>query len=129
MGKVEAYLDATFEYFEQNRQIFSIFFLERNTLARSLTDEMLNYLLEYENNFIGLLRDALAAGISAGVFKSLDPVCVAELFRGLIHAAILNTMRSPEVHNLADMAGNIREVFFRGVLLNENKRLSPRLDL
>lgn len=113
--KVEAYIDAAFEFFEKNRQIFSILELERNNLARSLNDGMLSRCCEQQTALLQYLAQFFQEGIKKGGFKKFDSLKLAQALFGLIHVAYLNAIREPETSDLKKDARFIKQIFFEGV--------------
>jgi AcrR family transcriptional regulator len=113
--KVETYIDAAFEFFENHRQIFSILELERNNLVRSLNDGMLSKCCEQQTALLQYLAQLFQEGIKKGHFKKLDSLKLAQALVGLIHIAYLHAIREPEISNLEKDARFIKQVFFEGV--------------
>lgn len=116
--KLEAYIDASFEFFEQHRQLFSILQTERNKLAQSLNDDMFHRFCEEEKNLTGYLAQFLKEGISAGEFKPIDAQKLAQVLFGMIHVAIIHDVREPDEYNLQSEAEFIKQIFFEGIAQN-----------
>lgn len=115
--KLEAYIDATFTFFEQNRQIFSILELERNSLARSLNDEMFNKLCTEEAQLHDYLAKLLTDGIKKGVFKKFNVQKLAQSLFGLIHTTFTHAIREPESYDFKTDTKLIKQIFFEGIAL------------
>lgn len=113
--KIAAYIDAAFEFFERHRQLFSIFELERSSLARSLNDDMFNTFCEKEAGLLQFLEQLFYEGIKNGNFKKLDSLKLAQTLFGLIHFITIQAIREPEKHNLKRDATFIKHLFFDGV--------------
>lgn len=113
--KIERFIDANLEFFEKNRQIFSILEVERNLLARSLSDEMFNQLCQLESEFLHYLAKLFSAGIRAGQFKKMNTTKMAQALFGLIHITMIHAIREPEKTNLRQDAKFLKQLFFNGI--------------
>lgn len=113
--KLETYVDASFIFFEEHRQLFSILHTERNNLARSLNDDMFHKFHHEETSFTHYLSIIFDEGIKAGQFKCIDPSKLAEALFGMIHFAIIHDVREPATYNLHNESAFIKRIFFEGV--------------
>jgi AcrR family transcriptional regulator len=119
--KIEAYIDATFEFFKNNRQIFSILVLERTTLARSLNDDLFSQFCAEEAGLLSYLARLIAEGAKKKAFKKLDSEKIAEMLFGLIHSVFVRAVMQPESYDLDGNIAVIKNIFFEGIALNGQK--------
>lgn len=114
-AKIDSYIDAFFNFFEQHRQIFSILVLERNNLARSLNDDMFAQFCELESDFQGYLAKLFEAGIKSKQFKKMDSLKLARSLFGLIHITLIHAIRDPNSVNLKKDTLLIKQILFEGI--------------
>lgn len=113
--RVEAYIDAAFDFFKMNRQIFSILVLERTSLARSLNDDLFNQFCLEEAGLLDYLARLIGDGVKKKAFKKFDPTKAAEALFGLIHSIFIRAVTQPETYDLDGNVEVIKKIFFEGV--------------
>jgi len=116
--KIEAYIDAAFEFFKTNRHIFGVLVLERNNLARSLNDHLFNQVCAEEAGLLDYLSRLINDGIKKKVLKKFDPTKLAQALFGLIHSVFIHAVMQPTSYDLDGNIDVIKKVFFEGIAWN-----------
>lgn len=116
--RIEAYIDAAFEFFKMNRQIFSILVLERTSLARSLNDDLFNQFCSEEAGLLDYLARLIGDGVKKKAFKKFDPAKAAEALFGLIHSIFIHAVTQPDTYDLDGNVEVIKKIFFEGIAWN-----------
>lgn len=115
--KIEAYIDAAFEFFEKHRQIFSILVLERNKLASSMDEALFQKCCQQQEAVIDYLAQLFKEGVRHGTFRKLEPQRLAQALFGQIHLTIFNAIRDPEGADFKKETKFIKGLFFEGLIL------------
>jgi len=114
--KIEAFVDASFEFFEMHHHLFSILELERYNLARSLNEEMFERFCKQETELHDFLHQIFEKGIQKREFRKLNSQKLSESLFGLIHVTMIRAIREPDIHDLHEDARFIKQLFFQGIL-------------
>lgn len=115
-GKIAAFVEASFEFFERHHHLFSILELERYNLARSLNQEMFERFCKQETRLHDFLHQIFKEGIRKREFKKLDSQKLSEALFGLIHVTMIRAIREPDIHGTKEDAEFIKKLFFQGIL-------------
>ena len=115
-AKIEVYVDAAFAFFENHRQLFSIYELERSNLARSLNEQTFSAFCEREIGLLQYLEQLFFEGIKSGEFKKLDPAKMAQMLFGAIHFTTIRWLHQYENQPLQEEAAFLKKVLLEGVL-------------
>lgn len=113
--KIEMYIDAAFEFFEQHRQLFSVLVLERYNLVHTLDGEMFSRFCQEESRLHEYLAGILAEGIRKKAFRRGDPVKLAQAVFGLLHVAYVYAVREPERWKLRQDSGFLKKFILDGI--------------
>ena len=83
---------------------------------RQSTKFMERFSSTYLRDYLGLIRDTLATGQTAGQFRSdINPTIAAKIFFGALDEMATNWMLSKRRYSLAAQADTIVDVFINGV--------------
>ncbi|MFQ5709110.1 MAG: TetR/AcrR family transcriptional regulator [bacterium] len=119
--KIATYIDAAFEFFENNRQIYSIFVLEKNKLACSINDEMFSKCCAQQEAVKQFLAGLFQEGMTVGDFRRFEPLKLARALIGLLHTSMFQAIREPDTTNLKTEARFIKDILFEGIVKSNSR--------
>ncbi len=116
-GALKAYISTVVDFFEEERDFFTIFMREVGSLS-IIEEESFNFSQWYQN-YVKKLSKVIERGVNRGVFKKLDPLAVilavSGAMKNLVYAQTKGIIEMPpeEIKEL------LYQVFLRGILKKE----------
>jgi len=113
-GKLNALTMSLFSYFESRWEAFHIFALGHGEFESSLHANLGEMIRTRQIQFLELMTQIVAQGISEGEFRRLRPENMALAFMGLINGSIIMWIESGRNYSLRERASEILDIFYKG---------------
>ena len=110
LEKLEAMVRMWLEYFSQHRSLFDFLFRDPAVRELCFTSQRAKHGLAIDR-----FRAILQQGMEEGVFRSLDPVVVAEMIIGALQFVIERQLETGETRPIDDSVQRLLDVFVHGI--------------
>ena len=116
-GALKAYISTVVDFFEEEKEFFTIFMREVGSL--SIIDEERFNLSQWYQSYVKKLSKVVERGVKRGAFENLDPLAVilavSGAMKNLIYAQTKGILKSsPE-----EIKETLYHIFLRGILKNK----------
>ncbi len=113
-AKLQRLVSGVLEYFEENREFFCIFTPGRGGFTKERRPNLIKRVLPRYMKTFDLLSKFLQEGIDQGVLRPIDPMFMAHILQGMLHALVVQWLLAKDL-SLKKYAPLIVEVFMEGV--------------
>ena len=113
-AKLQRLVSGVLEYFEENREFFCIFTPGRGGFTRERRPQLIKRILPRYMKTFDLLSELLQEGIDHGVLRPIDPMFMAHILQGIVHALVVQWLLAKDL-SLKEYAPLVVEVFMEGV--------------
>jgi len=113
-AKLQRLVSGVLEYFEENREFFCIFTPGRGGFTRERRPNLIKRVLPRYMKTFDLLSKFLQEGIDQGVLRPIDPMFMAHILQGMLHALVVQWLLAKDL-SLKEYAPLVVEVFMEGV--------------
>lgn len=116
VGKVRALVDAHFTFVENNEDFCRLFILgDAMAISEGMTILRERMIANYLDHIL-FIEDFIGAGIKSETLKDMDARAAASALVGMINAYTFDWIMRPGSHPLGDRAGEVFDIFTKGVL-------------
>jgi AcrR family transcriptional regulator len=113
-GALKAYISTVVDFFEEEKNFFTIFMREVGSL--SIIDEERFNLAEWYQNYIKGLAKIVERGIKRKIFKSLDPLAVILMISGAMKNTVYAQTKGFLKASPEEVKKTLYEIFLHGIL-------------
>lgn len=113
-AKLQRLVSGVLEYFEENREFFCIFTPGRGGFTRERRPQLIKRILPRYMKTFDLLSKLLQEGIDHGVLRPIDPMFMAHILQGIVHALVVQWLLAKDL-SLKEYAPLVVDVFMEGV--------------
>lgn len=124
--QLDALIATKLGFFEKHRNFFRIYVTEWGVGECSIKGALGERISSLRGEYLALLTKTMRAGIRRGLFKKLDAEEMAHLFNGMMNAIIHPWIASAGEESLTAKATTLRDVFLRGVCIEQPVRTKMR---
>ena len=112
-AKLQRLVSGVLEYFEENREFFCIFTPGRGGFTRERRPHLIKRILPRYMKTFDLLSELLQEGIDHGVLRPIDPMFMAHILQGMLHALVVQWLLVKDL-SLKEYAPLVVDVFMEG---------------
>ena len=112
-AKLQRLVSGVLEYFEENREFFCIFTPGRGGFTRERRPHLIKRILPRYMKTFDLLSELLQEGIDHGVLRPIDPMFMAHILQGMLHALVVQWLLVKDL-SLKKYAPLVVDVFMEG---------------
>jgi len=112
-AKLQRLVSGVLEYFEENREFFCIFTPGRGGFTRERRPQLIKRILPRYMKTFDLLSELLQEGIDHGVLRPIDPMFMAHILQGMLHALVVQWLLLKDL-SLKEYAPLVVDVFMEG---------------
>lgn len=112
-AKLQRLVSGVLEYFEENREFFCIFTPGRGGFTRERRPQLIKRILPRYMKTFDLLSELLQEGIDHGVLRPIDPMFMAHILQGMLHALVVQWLLVKDL-SLKKYAPLVVDVFMEG---------------
>jgi len=113
-AKLQRLVSGVLEYFEENREFFCIFTPGRGGFTRERRPQLIKRILPRYMKTFDLLSELLQEGIDHGVLRPIDPMFMAHILQGIVHALVVQWLLAKDL-SLKEYAPLVVDIFMEGV--------------
>ena len=112
---IKKWVDAKIQLYTENRQFFSIFFVESMKINISLRAALTKEIRDLHNEIRKRLTGVFKKGIEQGVFEHHDPWLLALAIDGMVNSIVVSIVEHPDSLEIA--SDDILDIFYSRIRL------------
>ena len=114
IGKIERIVHAILEFFENDRDFFRLYVIERSNFEWDIRSELGERCHEMYLQYVEHIKSAIEESMSRGELEERDSWDISFFLSGILNAFIFRWVSSPDSYSLLEKHKTVMELFLSG---------------